>query len=286
MKNPCGVPKCSFIPVGHGPMCLMHTKQARGAGLQLLSSLNQRLGERWDEFLGVVKVEVRRTLEEETTADGQSVPAEFLRELLAKEFATGLSRAEEDALARAFGAKTESEETTKINMKPFLDFEDSRKREKTYDAFKYRLDEFQDLNTVDTAGYFGTNHRLAEMHSKKFLPLKDFEVVVGLLLEKNHLVKVMQTIRTIDREKNGFVTNQELEDILKLFYREQLDKYDLKPALRQFASENNRLLINYHKFRDAVMKRLHTQASGFHAAPTGQADKVRAAGHPEQKHRQ
>jgi len=32
----------------------------------------------------------------------------------------------------------------------------------------------------------------------------------------------MQTIRTIDSEKNGFVTNQELEDILKLQYSEEL----------------------------------------------------------------
>ena len=43
------------------------------------------------------------------------------------------------------------------------------------------------------------------------------------------LVKILQTIRTIDKDRNGFVTNQELEDILKLFYKDQLGKYDLKP---------------------------------------------------------
>ena len=47
----------------------------------------------------------------------------------------------------------------------------------------------------------------------------------------------MQTIRTIDRDRNGFITNQELEDILKLFYKKKLGKYDLKPVLRNFASE-------------------------------------------------
>ena len=42
----------------------------------------------------------------------------------------------------------------------------------------------------------------------------------------------MRTIRQIDKDRNGFVTDQELEDILKLFYREQLGKYDLKPVLK------------------------------------------------------
>ena len=143
-------------------------------------------------------------------------------------------------------------------MKPFFDFEDSQNLKKTYNAFKYRLDEFQDMNTVDTAGYFGTNHRLTELHSKKFVELTDFNVILDLIVEKNLLIKIMQTIRTIDRDKNGFVTNQELEDILKLFYKEQLDKYDLKPAFKSFASENNRLLIDYYKFRDYVTKHLNT----------------------------
>jgi len=34
------------------------------------------------------------------------------------------------------------------------------------------------------------------------------------------MIKIMHTIRTIDKDKNGFVTNQELEDILKLYYKD------------------------------------------------------------------
>ena len=40
------------------------------------------------------------------------------------------------------------------------------------------------------------------------------------MAEDFKMVKIMQTIRTIDKDRNGFVTNQELEDILKLFYKE------------------------------------------------------------------
>jgi len=91
------------------------------------------------------------------------------------------------------------------------------------------------MNEVDTAGYFGTNHRMVEKHTQKFTPLLDFNVVINAFSQEYHLVKIMGTIRTIDKDKNGFVTNQELEDILKLFYKTQLGHYDLKPVLKQFA---------------------------------------------------
>ena len=115
------------------------------------------------------------------------------------------------------------------------------------------MEDFTDMATVDTAGYFGTNHRIKETHSKKFYELDNFEKIKKIITNDNNLFKIMQTIRTIDKEKNGFVTNQELEDILKLFYKKQLGKYDLKKALKPFASESNHLLINYTKFKEAVI---------------------------------
>ena len=86
--------------------------------------------------------------------------------------------------------------------------------------------------------------------------LHDFEVVVRAIVKDNQLVKIMHTIRSIDGDKNGFVTNQELEDILKLCYKEQLGKYNLKPLFKEFASQSNRLLIDYTKFKEAIMVRL------------------------------
>lgn len=72
---------------------------------------------------------------------------------------------------------------------------------------KYKLDDFQDMNEVDTAGYFGTNHRMVERFNQKMTPLLDIKVVVDAFAQEHHLVKLMQTIRTIDKEKNGFITN-------------------------------------------------------------------------------
>ena len=61
-----------------------------------------------------------------------------------------------------------------------------------------------------------------EKFSQKLVPLKDLGVVVNAIASDNKLVKIMQTIRSIDKDKNGFITNQELEDILKMFYKSHL----------------------------------------------------------------
>ena len=66
----------------------------------------------------------------------------------------------------------------------------------------------------------------------------------------------MQTIRSIDRDKNGYITNQELEDILKLHYPEKLKQYDLKPLFKSFASLSNRLLISYSQFKEELLRKL------------------------------
>ena len=68
------------------------------------------------------------------------------------------------------------------------------------------------------------------------------------------------------------MTNQELEDILKLCYKKQLGNYDLKPLFKDFASQSNRLLIDYKKFKTAIcegLKKLESLTS-----PVGSSSKT------------
>ena len=102
--------------------------------------------------------------------------------------------------------------------------------------------------------------------------LHDFEVVVRAIVKDNQLVNIMHTIRSIDGDKNGFVTNQELEDILKLCYKEQLGKYNLKPVFKEFASQSNRLLIDYTKFKEAIVERLQ-KYTGLEMSPGSHTDR-------------
>jgi Ca2+-binding EF-hand superfamily protein len=46
----------------------------------------------------------------------------------------------------------------------------------------------------------------------------------------------MKVIREIDRDNNGYVTNQELDDIFKINYEEELGSRDLKIFFKRFAS--------------------------------------------------
>ena len=88
-------------------------------------------------------------------------------------------------------------------------------------------------------------------------------------LNYHKLSELMRTILSIDKERNGYVTSTELDDILKMIFSAKemallsregleeltsLDGYDTKPLLRPFASSANRVLIDYKRFRDFLVK--------------------------------
>ena len=54
-------------------------------------------------------------------------------------------------------------------------------------------------------------------------------------------------LRELDPTKNGYVTNQELEDIFKIILPHQLRDVNLKKVFRKFASIQNKLLIDYKR---------------------------------------
>jgi Ca2+-binding EF-hand superfamily protein len=50
------------------------------------------------------------------------------------------------------------------------------------------------------------------------------------------LAQLMRTIKSIDKDNNGYVTSTELDDILKLTFPEELERANLKPIFREFES--------------------------------------------------
>ena len=55
-------------------------------------------------------------------------------------------------------------------------YDDIRKNE-------YKMEDFADIQTADTAGYFGTNHRIKETHNKKFKELDSFEPIKKAIIQ-------------------------------------------------------------------------------------------------------
>lgn len=66
----------------------------------------------------------------------------------------------------------------------------------------------------------------------------------------------MRSIKEIDREHNGYVTSTELDDILKLNYKEELSTKNLKQMFKPYASIQNKILIDYKRFRDYILGKL------------------------------
>ena len=67
------------------------------------------------------------------------------------------------------------------------------------------------------------------------------------------MVDIMRSIKDIDKEHNGYVTTTELDDILKICYKKELEDKNLKYIFQPFSSIQNKILIDYKKFRDFLL---------------------------------
>jgi len=82
-------------------------------------------------------------------------------------------------------------------------------------------------------------------------PITD-EEFLAVMVKEDRLKSVMLTIKEIDKDHNGYVTASELDDIVKLYYRNELASRDILPILNRFGSLQNRILIDYKNFKNWV----------------------------------
>lgn len=66
-------------------------------------------------------------------------------------------------------------------------------------------------------------------------PISEKELV-QIIANNNKLVELIKTIKEIDKQRNGFVTTTELDDILKILYKTELENRDLMPIMKKYAS--------------------------------------------------
>lgn len=70
------------------------------------------------------------------------------------------------------------------------------------------------------------------------------------------MLQIMTLIRHIDRDRNGYVTVTEIDDILKEVYAVRLEKADLKPIIKPFCSLQNPILVDYRGLRDYIQRKV------------------------------
>jgi Ca2+-binding EF-hand superfamily protein len=64
--------------------------------------------------------------------------------------------------------------------------------------------------------------------------------------------QITQMIRQIDRDRNGYITTSEMDDILKEVYPMAFKNKCFKAIFRPFTAIQNPILLNYNQFRDFV----------------------------------
>ena len=73
--------------------------------------------------------------------------------------------------------------------------------------------------------------------------------MITMIVEDDRLKEINLAIREIDPERNGYVTNQELDDILRINYSTQMEGKHVFDFVKQFASVSNPILIDYNLFK-------------------------------------
>ena len=101
-------------------------------------------------------------------------------------------------------------------------------------------------DAIDASGYTGIFNR-----KKKILKPITEEKFIEFRSKENVVKDIFLRIREIDKDRNGFVTGLEFDDIVKLAAPE-LEDYDVSQYINPFACAENKILIDYKKFRAHV----------------------------------
>lgn len=113
---------------------------------------------------------------------------------------------------------------------------------------------FGDDEAMDPAGFIGkTGYQRAKLVLR---PISEEEFIALIMKEAGKMRDVMLTIKSIDKDHNGYVTTTELDDILKINFEASLGDRDLKPIIQRFSSIQNRILIDYKGWRQWVLSSL------------------------------
>ena len=110
---------------------------------------------------------------------------------------------------------------------------------------------------MDLAGYVGDfhRHRIGGEEIKKRTPLTEDELM-EIMVKNDRLKEIALAFREIDPDRNGFLTQQELDDIFRESYREQMAGKNMFGLVKEFRSATNKILVDYNRFKKWVYSAL------------------------------
>jgi len=201
----------------------------------------------WKSFLLRIKEHSERDDRKQITFD------KFLKVL--SEFQVYLNQHQQQTILDTYPGRKDGDRVT-INIAQLYETRFTEQLKNMYQKVRINEEDEDDI-AIDASGYTGNFHR-----PKNEANLKPFsrQELADLIVKDNQMVQIMRHIKDIDKEHNGYVTVTELDDILKLAYKKELADKNLKEIFKPFASIQNRILIDYKKFRDFLLKKI-TQAN-------------------------
>ena len=78
-------------------------------------------------------------------------------------------------------------------------------------------------------------------------PITEAEFLM-VIKKDNKMKEIHQIFRNIDSDRSSYLTNTELDDVLKMMYPNDFENKNLEPLYTNYLSQQNRSMINHKKF--------------------------------------
>ena len=207
--------------------------------IKMFGRIYQRVGEtQWPAFIA----DLRKC----TNQDDPNVILlkDFVSTL--RKYAIKLSERHQDEVRFAF-PRGQTDLEDRINIGMMFEQRFITLKQKMYDKVNV-YEKGQDV-AEDPAGYTGQFVRVKQVLEP--ISTKEF---LQCFISDNRMLQISNKIRQIDKDRNGYVTTQEIYDILREVYSVRLAKADLSKIVKPFASIQNPILVDYGSWRDWVLQ--------------------------------
>ena len=217
-----------------------------------MTSLPEKLKDKWISFCAKVKQNFNSSEDQEISLD--------VFQQICEEFNIKVNDHDKELFYEAFPGKYDGN-IKSIDMSHLIEILPASEINIIYNKVDLSDD---DEEMGDFSGYTGIVKR-----GLKTSEILTYEKLIDVFANENKLPFIMRSIKDIDQDNNGYVTTTEFEDILKLHYPE-LNEKNLKKLFKPFASIQNRILIDYKKFRKDLIKKIKNKLENKEANATAQ----------------
>ena len=217
----------------------MHSDES----IKLFGKIYGQINPKWSQFIKALKL----------LADPENQSQIYFDDFVntIKKFKGRLSSAELDYILEAFPGM-EGERGPRMNIARIFDMQYINTLDTIFKKVDMENTGGMD-DPTDELGYHGKTKWARPKVIGKITECSEEEFAEVIKRDPLKLHKVMLTIRQIDKDHNGYVTRNELDDILKMYFEGFLHKnYD--KLLIQFSSIQNRILIDYMRFIEWVKR--------------------------------